>query len=119
MKWLKYIFSVLILLVITSCNNRESKYNYLCGIAPSTPTDLVIINESSEKVEIDLLVKEDTLKRFGRVKIGANEEKQICIENEGEITKGLYFDFNGERTKVVLNSTGINKFYVKNRIFIK
>ena len=114
---MKFICSIIIVILITSCRDRETNYNYFCGSAPSTPTDLIIKNDNSEKVKINLLVKEGTLKRFGSVELEPNEEKQICIENEGEITKGLYFEFNNEQTKVILNSSATNKSYVKSRTF--
>lgn len=112
---MKLIYLMLILFVVTSCSNRETKYNYFCGIAPSTPTDLIIKNDNSEVVIINLLVEENTLKRFGTVELKPNEEKQICIENEGAITNGLYFEFNNEQTKVILSSSALNEFYVKSR----
>ena len=115
---MKYIYTILILFVITSCSEQETKYNYFCGFAPSTPTDLIIKNDNSEKVKINLLVKESTLKRFGGVELDSNEEKQFCIDNEGEITNGLYFEFDGKQTKVILNSLAVNKFYVKSRMLI-
>lgn len=68
-----------------SCNNRESKYNYFCGLAASTPTDLIVINDTPKKIKINLLVKEGTLKKFGSLEIDSNKGKQVCIENEGDI----------------------------------
>jgi hypothetical protein len=95
---------------------RETRYNYICGFAASSPTDLLIKNNSSEKVKIDLLVKESTLKRFASIELDPHEEKQICIENEDEITDGLYFDFNGEQTMVKLKSQQSQTFFIKERV---
>jgi hypothetical protein len=113
---MKLLYSILVLLAVTSCNNRETKYDYFCGPLPSTPTDLIIINDTPEKLIISLLVNEGTLKRFGSVELGPNQEKQLCIENEGAIIKGLYLEFNGGQTKVTLNSLEVNNFYTSNRL---
>lgn len=115
MRNLRFVYSFLILFLITSCGNRESKYNYFCGLAASTPTDLIVINDTPKKVKIDLLVKEGTLKKFGSLVIRSNEQKQVCIENEGDIINGLYFKFDGEESKVILKSQALNKFYLESR----
>lgn len=41
------------------------------------------------------------------------EEVKVCIENEGDVTDGLYFIYNGQHTMVQLKSQEINLFSLK------
>jgi hypothetical protein len=49
-------------MVLLGCVKTQSNYN--CGLAPSTPTDLTITNDTNQDVEVILNVKEDKLKVF-------------------------------------------------------
>jgi hypothetical protein len=101
--------------IFNSCSEVDRKYS--CGFSPSSPTDLKIKNNTSSKVELKLLVNEQDYECIAEFDLKPNEVKQICIENEGKITEGLYFDFNGNKTKVILKSQRLNKFNLANRFF--
>jgi hypothetical protein len=109
MKLLFYIS----LFTLISCNQIDGRFS--CGLAPSSPTELIIHNDSSIEIELELYVKMDSYKSIAKFKLEPNEQKSICIENEGEIIQGLYFDYNGKKTMIKLKSQRLNKFNLNSR----
>lgn len=110
----KYLIVVCVVLFsLSNCDYYKSRNSYNCAVAPSTPADLIIINNTSRKVKVGLLVKETTLKQIRSLRIKSNQEKEICIEYEG--INGVYIRIEEEVIKVKLKPQKVNKFYIKSR----
>jgi TusA-related sulfurtransferase len=107
-----HVFLAVGISFLTSC--QETHYNYLCtGLGDSSPTDLLIVNNTTQIVNLTLSVKEESLKKIKKMKLQPGEEVEVCIENEGYVTDGLYFIYNGQHTMVQLKSQEINVFSLK------
>lgn len=102
------------LLALFSC--RETQYNYDCGLAPSTPTDLTITNNTNRELDIVMSVKENGLNKFKQLAISPDESTKFCIEYEGPITDGIYIDFENQTTIIKLKHQQSNEFTLKERI---
>ena len=106
------IFSIL----IQSC---RSKINYNC-FGASTPVDLTLINSLDKGIDLRLIVYSeiDEFRVIREILMDANQEKTICLENEGSIRKGIYIYHNGKTSKIKLKSTGKNIFNVNDTLNI-
>jgi hypothetical protein len=97
------------------CSCRDTEYNYNCGFAASTPTDLKITNNTARKHKITLKVYENSLNTFKQISISANESELLCVEYEGPITNGIHIEFENQTTIIRLKPQKINEFVLKER----
>ena len=93
---------LLLTIILFSCSGIGSKPPD-CGFAPSTPTDLTLINDCDADKKL-LLYYYDTLDNdfvlIGTLTVEKKESKKVCIENEGPVEKGLYIKMS-DRTKMI------------------
>lgn len=114
-KWRRFrIYFSIGFLVLTSC--RETQFNYNCGIAPSTPTELTITNNTNHKTDVILSVKETQLNKFKDLSLMPGENIELCIEYEGPITDGIHINFENQTTTLKLRPQQSNRFTLKGRI---
>ena len=100
-------------LVLLGC--RETQFNYNCGLAPSTPTDLTILNNTDQEVEVTMSVKEDELNEFKNLRLLPDESTTLCIEYEGSITDGIHIEFGNQTTIIKLLPQQSNEFTLLER----
>ena len=108
------IYLITLLTLLSCC--RDTEYNYNCGLADSTPTDLKITNNTTRLQMITLKVKENSLNRFKQVSISANESELLCVEYEGPITNGIHIEFENQTTIIRLKPQEFNEFVLKERM---
>jgi hypothetical protein len=99
---------ILLFLTTICCNNQT---NYDCSGA-SSPTELSIVNSNNTEIDVYFLdlSEQNEFRIIKRIKLNGNEEKLICFENEGPITKGLYIYRDGRTSKIILKSQQNNIF---------
>lgn len=108
------IFGVIII-VFNYCSSRKTEYNYDCGLTSSTPTDLKIINNTIDEVELKLSVFENQLNEFKRLNLNPDESVTICVEYEGPITDGIHIEFDGVTSIIKLKGQLKNEFKLVER----
>lgn len=106
-------YCLIFFLSLFGCN--EAQYNYNCGVAPSTPTDLTITNDTNQELKVVLKVKKEELINIKSIKLFPDERVSFCIEYEGAITDGIYVEFNNQITIIKLTPQQPNEFTLKER----
>lgn len=83
----------------------------------SSPADLEIINPTDKKVQLIFIVSanDSGYEKLGILKLQPQETKVICLENEGNITDGLFIYFNETVSKITLSNTEINKIDISSK----
>ena len=99
--------------VLLGCHETQIIYN--CGLAPSTPTELTITNNTDQEVEVIMSVKEDELNEFKNLSLLSDESTTLCIEYEGSITDGIHIEFGNQTTIIKLVPQQSNEFTLRER----
>lgn len=110
---LNIIFLFICFLLLFGCS--ETQFNYNCGLAPSTPTDLTFTNNTDQEVEVTMHVKEDELNEFKNLSLLPNESTTLCIEYEGLITDGIHIEFENQTTIIKLVPQQSNEITLRER----
>ncbi|WBL41370.1 hypothetical protein PBT90_11445 [Algoriphagus halophytocola] len=111
--YLIIIYTIVGTAMLLGC--REAAYNYNCGLAASTPTDLRITNNTTREVEVTLKVKETRLFEFKQLTLLPYKSELLCIEYEGSITDGIHIEFENQTTIIKLKPQQLNEFDMKER----
>jgi hypothetical protein len=116
MKKLKPDKTYLILgfLILLGC--RETQSNYNCTFVASTPTELTLVNNTDQEVEVVMRVQEDKLNKFREFRLVPNESTTVCIDYEGAILNGIHVEFENQTTVIKLIPQLSNKFTLKERV---
>ena len=94
--------TLLMTVILFSCSSNGSRPPD-CGLAPSSPTDLTLVNDCDLDKKILFYYYDTTDNDFeliGTLTVAKKENKKICIENEGPVENGLYIKMN-DRTKMI------------------
>tara|TARA_A100000171_G_scaffold71_1_gene58 strand:+ start:1302 stop:1538 length:237 start_codon:yes stop_codon:yes gene_type:complete len=75
----------------------------------------MITNNTNQKAEVILKVKENKLNEFKSISLSPDEKKSICIEYEGPITDGIYVEFDNQTDIIELQPQQANEFTLKER----
>ena len=88
------------IILLAGCSNVS---RLECGFGASSPVDLTLINDCDSD-EIILLyfydTSDGTFEFMKSLTVEKNENKIICIENEGSVIEGLYIKVN-DRIKMI------------------
>lgn len=110
---IKSKLNIICFLALFGCG--ETQYNYNCGLAPSTPTELTITNNTNQEVEVIMSVKKDELNEFKNLSLLPDESTTLCIEYEGSITDGIHIEFGNQTTIIKLIPQQSNEFTLMER----
>lgn len=107
------ICEIVVSTMLFGCHKTE--YNYNCGVAASTPTDLRITNNTTREVQVTLKVKEKQLNEFKQFTLSPDKTVLFCIEYEGPITDGIHIEFENHTTIIKLKPQQLNEFNMNER----
>ena len=109
---------LIILLLISSIVCCKKQTNYDCIVA-SSPTDFKITNSFNYAIDVYLFdFSEGDYGLIKKIHLRDNDEKFICLENEGPLSEGLYIYRNGVTSKIKLLSQQENSFDLNDSTYI-
>jgi len=86
------------------CGRIESK---LGCFGASSPVDLTMVNNGDSDLIVSLFdhSEKDGYNLLGTVRIKAQEEKTICLDNEGTVVNGLYIYYYSRTFKIEFSNS--------------